>query len=77
MRNLVAIIDDPRYDHCHTPISYAIAFGNERIVEYLIREKKCSVDYAETTFSYPVQCTYGGDLFTKVLLIINSIIESW
>ena len=36
----------------------------------------CPLDYAEATFSYPVQCTYGGDLFTKVLLIINSIIES-
>ena len=76
MRNLVAIIDDLRYDHCHTPISYAIAFGNEHIVEYLIREKKCNVDYAETTFAYPVQCTYGDDVCTKVLLIINSMIES-
>ena len=74
MRNLVAIIDDPHSHHCHTPISYAIAFGNERIVEYLIREKKCSLDYAKTTFSYPVQCTYGDDVCTKVLFIIDSMI---
>ena len=76
MRNLVAIIDRPHKQHCHTPISYAIAFGNEHIVEYLIREKKCSVDYAETAFSYPVQCTYDDDVCTKVLFIINSMIES-
>ena len=48
--------------HQHTPLTYAVAFGQEQIVEYLIR-MKCNLEF---TSSYPVICRYGKDVCEKV-----------
>jgi len=51
--------------HKHTPLTYAAAFGQTEIVEYLVKQKADLNFYS----SYTVFCRYGEDKCTKVIMI--------
>ena len=50
--------------HKHTPITYAAAFGQTGILEYLVQQKADLGFYS----SYPVFCQYGENKCTKVIM---------
>ena len=52
--------------HKHTPLTYAAAFGQTDILEYLVKQKADLYFYS----SYPVFCCYGEDKCTKVIMIV-------
>jgi len=51
--------------HKHTPLTYAAAFGQTGILEYLVQQK------ADLNFHsyYPVFCQYGEEKCAKVIMI--------
>lgn len=53
--------------HKHTPLTYAAAFGQTDILEYLVQQKADLNFYS----SYPVFCRYGEDKCTKVITIAS------
>ena len=48
--------------HQHTPLTYAVAFGQEGIVKHLLT-RGCACTFA---CPYPVYCRYGNDNCDKV-----------
>ena len=51
--------------HKHTPLTYAAAFGQTGILEYLVHQKADLNFYS----SYPVFCQYGEEKCAKVIMI--------